>query len=405
MPKQRIPDDHDVAETRYLNRIGLLGEGFFSRLSIGIIAFALPLYARQIGLSMAEIGVLVSFNLGISMVLKPFSGWVADRVGYKRSAWMATALRSLLYVLLAGAALPWQLLSLQGARGAVKAVRDPALYTLIAVHGGKKRLASTFSWYMTAKGSAGSIGRALSGVLITLTASNYGWVFGIAAGLSLVSLIFLSFVESKGAEEIEPTCQTNADHHPRHWVSIVPYLGFGFLTTATARLIRGLMPLIMVEYSGLSAAQAGILYVIATLVMLVCTPIFGWLYDHVNRKVVLMARGMANMVSSILYLVAPTFVGFAIAKAFDKAGTAAFQPAWGALMAEVSGQSQHRRAQHMGLMSTGENAGAFAAPMIGGLCWSIGGVAALMGLRIALAIISEVYSYMLFRSRNRSHSA
>ena len=43
--------------------LALISEGFLSRLSSGIIGFALPLYARQLGLSFAEISVLISINL------------------------------------------------------------------------------------------------------------------------------------------------------------------------------------------------------------------------------------------------------------------------------------------------------------------------------------------------------
>ena len=51
--------------------IALVAEGFFSRLSFGVISFALPLYARQLGMTLAEIGVLASLNVAVAMAMKP----------------------------------------------------------------------------------------------------------------------------------------------------------------------------------------------------------------------------------------------------------------------------------------------------------------------------------------------
>lgn len=388
--------------------VGLISEGFLSRLSTGVIAFALPLYGHHLGLSLTEIGVLVSLDLGVAVALKPFSGWVADRVGYKRGASLALAFRSLMCLLLAVVGVPWHLYVLQSGRGAAKAVRDPSMNALIAERGGKKRLASTFAWYQTARGTAGSLGRAVAGVLLTVTASSFGWVFGAAAALSVLSLVSLSILIPKrpATREHAPSrsgspSKKNPARSDPPWTSLLPFMGFGFLMTGTARMLRGLMPLLLVEYAGLNEAQAGLLYLVATVVALVMTPIFGWLYDHTSPKLVLMARSLANVISSILYLVWPTFTGFALAKVFDKSGTAAFRPAWATLMADVSASHRSKRAQRMGLMDTGENAGAFVGPILGGFVWNVWGVAALMGTRIVLALLSELYALFLFRAAKR----
>src|SRR5438045_7134827 len=74
----------------------IMAEGFLSRLSFGIIGFALPLFAyRHMGLSLTQTGFLFSLNLIVEQVFKPVMGWVADRVGLKRTFTAAIALRSL----------------------------------------------------------------------------------------------------------------------------------------------------------------------------------------------------------------------------------------------------------------------------------------------------------------------
>jgi MFS family permease len=73
----------------------IVAEGFLSRLSFGIVSFALPLYAvRELGLSLAVVGVLVSLNLVVALLLKPAMGALADRFGLKRSFTASIALRA-----------------------------------------------------------------------------------------------------------------------------------------------------------------------------------------------------------------------------------------------------------------------------------------------------------------------
>src|SRR5207253_8914353 len=134
-----------------------------------------------------------------------------------------------------------------------------------------------------------------------------------------------------------------------------------------------------------------------TLVTIFSGPIFGWLSDNVSRKLVLMVRGVANILSSLLYVVAPTFVGVVVAKTVDDMGKAAFRPAWGALMAQISSFDKRNRARTMSWMSMGEDAGGVLAPVLAGFLWSTWGITVLMGSRVLLAIVAEVYAIVVTR--------
>src|SRR5207245_2931843 len=137
-------------------------------------------------MKLSEIGILSSINLVVAMAFKPLMGAMADRFGLKRSFTAATALRSAVSLALAFVSSPWQLLAFRSAYGVSQSVRDPALNALLAEHGGKKMVASSFGWYSTAKSVGGSLGSALAGVLLSLTASNYSLVFVVAFVLSLL---------------------------------------------------------------------------------------------------------------------------------------------------------------------------------------------------------------------------
>lgn len=178
---------------------------------------------------------------------------------------------------------------------------------------------------------------------------------------------------------------------------ILPFAVLGFLVAAAAEMLNGLFPVIATEYAGLSDAQAGIVYTVSTLAIIVSGPLFGWLSDNVSHKLVLSIRGAANTLSSILYLVGPSFAGIAAARTVDDLGKAAFRPAWGALMARVSSHDRRNRARSMSWMSMGEDAGATLAPILAGFLWSAWGITMLMGVRALLALGTEAYAIIVAR--------
>ena len=386
-------------------------EGFLSRLSFGIISFALPIFAyKRLGLSLTQTGILFSLNLIAEQLFKPLMGWVADRAGLKRTLTVAIALRSVVALLLAFAVTPWHVYAIRFFHGFTESLRDPSVSALIAENAKKKSVASAFAWYSTAKMSAGSLGKALGGFLLALTVDNYSVVFLIAFVLSLAPLLavarYLKEPEEPAAapdgnRSVDSDEETNSKQP-----ALFPVAVMGFLIATSALMISNLFPLLATEYANLSAAQAGLIYMIAPLVTLVSGPVFGWLSDNVSRKLVLMVRGLANTLSSVMFFFFPTFAGLAVGNVVDAMGKAAFRPAWGALMAQFSRLDRSRRARTMSYLSLGEGLGETLGPLLGGFLWSVKGVGAMLGARVALAVIGEIYAFMLAGSvKNYRHES
>jgi MFS family permease len=385
--------------------LAIVAEGFFSRLSFGLITFALPLYAyRELGLSLSQVGLLASLNMIVAIALKPVMGSVADRFGFKRSLSVSMALRSAVTLLLAFAAVPWHLYAARTVHGVSISIRDPAVGALIAEHGGKRAVASAFAWYQTAKSLAGAGGKVLAGVLLSLTA-DFSLIFLIAFALSALPIFVVArYVREPDpiakdvdaevvAEEPDEELPRDAPPSPR----VASFATLGFLTSGTAYMLTPLFPVFAVEYAGLTEAQAGLIYAASALVVL-AGPGFGWLSDNVSRGLVLSVRSAANVLSSVVYWVAPSFAGMASGRALDDLGKAAFRPAWGALMAQVSGLDRRRRGRTIGYLSAGEDAGEAAGPIVAGFLWSTWGVPVLLAARIVLAIVTELYTVLLTRS-------
>ncbi|HQR34199.1 MAG TPA: MFS transporter [Blastocatellia bacterium] len=397
--------------------LALLAEGFLTRLSSGVIGFALPLFAyRKMGLNLTETGILLATNQAAEQLFKPLMGWAADRIGLKRAYTLAIIGRSIAALCYALAGSPWQIYSARFLHGIAESLREPSVNALIAENAKAKSVASTFAWYNTAKQTASSIGKTASGLLLALLADNYPGVFLIAFGLSILPIIVVArYVrephpagltteatgntgENNSALPVsprDPSDSRGSNSETSVGVSIFSFAMLGFLISCTAQMIANLFPVLATEYAHLTEAQTGLIYAVTIVVVIIAGPAFGWFSDNVSRKLALAVRGLANTFSSALFFFFPTFPGLAAGSVIDAAGKAAFRPAWGSLMARVSGLNRKRRAQVIGHLSMGEGLGEMLGPMLGGFLWHTWGLGVMLSVRVALAVIGEIYAVMI----------
>lgn len=391
--------------------LALLAEGFLTRLSSGVIGFALPLFAyRKMGLSLAETGVLLAMNQAAEQLFKPLMGWAADRIGLKRAYTLAIIGRSFAALCYALAGSPWQIYSARFLHGVSESLREPSVNALIAENAKEKSVASTFAWYNTAKQTASSIGKTASGFLLALLADNYSGVFLAAFVLSILPIIVvaryvrepsLQYRDREEAATAEGKSVVETRELPANQPSIFSFAVLGFLISCTAQMIANLFPVLATEYGHLTEAQTGLIYAVTIVVVIVAGPAFGWFSDNVSRKLALAVRGLANTISSALFFFFPTFPGLAAGSVIDAAGKAAFRPAWGSLMARVSGLNRKRRAQVIGHLSLGEGLGEMLGPILGGFLWHTWGLGVMLGVRVALAVIGEIYALAISQSDNQ----
>jgi MFS family permease len=391
----------------------IMAEGFLSRLSFGIIGFALPLFAyRRLGLSLTQTGFLFSLNLIVEQLFKPVMGWVADRVGLKRSFTAAIALRSLVALLLTFATSPWHVYAVRMLHGFSESLRDPSVSALIAEYADKRKMAAAFGWYSSLKMSAGSLGRALGGWLLWWTADEYGKLFLLAFALSFLPLYVVArYLREPVHSEPQPhsneatspaTPATKAaEQAAEPKASFLSVVILGSLITSTAMMISNLFPVLATEYAHLNAAQAGLIYTIAPVVTIIAGPAFGWLADNVSQRLVLLVRSLANICSSLLFWFWPTFAGMAAGNVIDAAGKAAFRPAWGVLMARAASLDRQRRARVMSYFGLGEGIGETIGPLLGGFLWGHFGVGVMLSVRVVMAVIAEVYAVIVARKTTR----
>jgi tetratricopeptide (TPR) repeat protein len=168
------------------------------------------------------------------------------------------------------------------------------------------------------------------------------------------------------------------------------------LIAASAYMVHGLFPILATKYAGLSTAQAGIIYSLSAAVFLIAGPFYGWITDRYGRLVGIASRSAANIGSSVMYLVSPTFVGMAAARSVDDVGKAAFRPAWASAITDIAAKDPPRKGRRLGTLDAMQEIGEIAGPALAGILWQTGGVFVLFGVRIAIAIVAEISAIAVF---------
>lgn len=145
-----------------------------------------PLYARSVGASTAQVGMINSAFMLMAGLLSLPLGLVSDRVGPKRLAAAGVLVLSATSFLLCWSRTPLQLMLVYLAFGTGLAAFGPTMMSLVADIAPATHLGRAYGWYTTALYTSMSIGPALGG----LVAQRWGFqpVFLISG-----SVIFVTF--------------------------------------------------------------------------------------------------------------------------------------------------------------------------------------------------------------------
>ncbi len=386
----------------------VIAEGFLGRLTFGMVSFALPLYALHLGLSMGEIGILISIRTLIALGLKPVAGWAADRVGVRAVYLAGTFARVLAAAALFFADTLLALTLVRFFQAASAAGRDVASLSAIA-RDADDRVGTIYSWYVTAKHVGGVAGAGVAGLVISASGDGFELLWVLVLAISALPTVVVWFGLREVRDEEAATAEPTLPPEPETQLfrsRLIEFFGLlrelsgpasvGMLIAASAYMVHGIFPILATEYAGLSAAQAGLIYSLSAAVFLVAGPLFGWITDRYGRLVGIACRSAANIGSSLMYLASPTFVGIAAARSVDDTGKAAFRPAWASAIADIAAKDPPRKGRRLGTLDAVQEIGEIAGPALAGILWQTGGVFALFGVRIAIAIVAEICAITVF---------
>ena len=178
------------------SRSVLVASTLEAALYVGYGAFLgfFPTYGREIGLNDAEIALVMGAQLGTTMLAKPLSGRLSDRLGRKPMILAGLLLSAATLPLIPRFASLWFLFPVSALFGLGVAVVTPSTTALVADLVRAGRMGSAMGVFGTIWDSGEAAGPILAGVLIA--SLSYPPAFGlIAAFMAAVALLFLVAVK------------------------------------------------------------------------------------------------------------------------------------------------------------------------------------------------------------------
>jgi len=389
----------------------VLAEGFLGRLTFGMVSFAMPLYAHKLGLPLPLIGILVSIRTLCVLPLKPVAGWLADRIGVRRVYLLGIFARTLSAAMLLFAGGFAGLMAARLLQGASAAGRDVASLGVIA-RDASSRVGTAYGSYASAKHVGGVAGAGMAGLIIAASGGAYQPLFISVLCMSLLPMAAAWIglrEEPKSSPTSDPEPETvepsTADDEGRTgWIAdtistlreLAGPVSVGMLVATSAYMVHGLFPILATQYVGLSEVEVGLIYSVSAAFFLVGGPLFGWLIDRYGRIFGIAWRSAANIGSSFMYITFPSFVGLAAARSFDDSGKGAFRPAWASTITSIASKDPQKSGRRLGVLDTSQSVGEAIGPALATLLWQSGGVFALFGVRIVIAVVAEIMALRVF---------
>ncbi|MGH9753780.1 MAG: MFS transporter [Blastocatellia bacterium] len=236
-------------------------------------------------------------------------------------------------------------------------------------------------------------------------------IFLVSTILSLISLILVQiFIREKKKEKKKEKKEKSSAvsgylDAPARQPNVWAFSLLGMALTAPAYMVTGeFFTILAFKLEVTAGALAWIKILAETVTPLLFGPFFGWLADRIGAGKVIALRSLANLVTSALFWITPWFVGTAmlgvmmgLARGIDEVGKAAFKPTWGAIAAKVSSFNLARRGKTMGILEGGVDASDLVFPQIAGLMLHYLSLGPLMLARAVLALVAEVYGFLLMR--------
>jgi MFS family permease len=327
------------------------------------IAPILPIYVRDLGFSIADLG-LISAALGISlMIFEPLWGMFLNKIGAKK-VFLFSILCSTLIVFsytfindLIGFII---LRFLSGAVGSAGGVSSRVLVRKSFSKGGR----AYGTWY-TIISIAGLVGPIIGGYAATI-ASGYNLVFYIATVIGFMAL-FLGF----GIPEIKDTNESGKEEKSKGMTKKEKNtLVYASLLTIIPLFLRFVyttfMPVFAKESEKflLNPLEISLAFTIMGLVGLFAPLLFGELSDKIGRKKIIILGMGLNAFTFILLSTTPGVIIIYLTSAILAFGTAAVSPPLMALLTDKILPANQGIA--IGVFGAGEDLGILIGPVIVG---------------------------------------
>lgn len=282
---------------RYAVILGFVG--FVTSFGAHIVAVNLPVYAKQVGVGVAMIGLLIAVYDLAEIVAKPTFGAIADRAGMKR-----TMLLGILVFIASSLAYLWSrpqlLLVIRFLQGVGAAALSSVSLALVAVYY-KETRGRAYGIYNTLKGAGYVVSPLVGGALIVR--KNFSYLFVASALVGVVALLaslFLPHVKENARpfedeEELSLQSVLSVLRTPILWrwyLIIVVNMFF-------VSILFGFVPVYLYSL-GYKSEIASVFLSVLALSYLLVQPLAGWLADKYKARTTVLCGIAVSAVTIVL---------------------------------------------------------------------------------------------------------
>jgi MFS family permease len=365
--------------------------GFVTSFGAHIVAVNLPVYAEQVGVGLATIGLLIAAYDFAEIIAKPIFGAVADRQGMKTTMLVGIGLfilASLLFLFID----PRFLLLVRFLQGIGAAALSAVSLALVGVYF-KKRRGQAYGIYNAIKGSGYVISPVVGGAL--LLNNNFSAIFIAAALFGMLAFVLsLALPNPKRSVELD-----DDDFSLKAFAAVfrepklLPWYTVTVVNMFFVGILFGFLP-VRVYSLGYDTFTTGSILSLVALSYLLIQPVAGILADRTNTAATIRA-GLLMSAASIILLAFATGAFLIVLCVISGIGVGIV---WTNTDALISGIARKGRlGATMGAAGSFKELGDMVGPLLIGLLsqalgLSIGFViCGILGL-LALPLISRVSS-------------
>lgn len=375
-------------------------------LGFGIVAPAIPLFARQFGVSATAAGAVVSAFALMRFISGLGAGRLVDAVGERTGLILGIGVVAV-SSLLAGLAQSYpQLLILRGVGGVGSAIFGVGAMGLVLRAAGRRMRGRAVSIYRSGFLIGGIAGPALGGALLGVSVRAPFFLYaGTLTAAGVVALIFLTrpaSPRSGGQTDTDPNGQDssrNADDgedsdgrpDPTIWsllrtreyqAALVANLAIGL---AVLGVRSAVVPLLLVDSLGVDPGWVGVAFVSSAVVQTGLMFPAGRLADSAGRRTALVIGAAVSAAGLVLLAVGVSLLLALIAMGVFGAGAAFLGSAPGALVGDVAGK---RSGTVVAVFNMANDLGAVVGPVLAGWLVDAGSYPTAFGMAAAVVLVA-----------------
>jgi MFS transporter, DHA1 family, multidrug resistance protein len=396
MNEKRIVEDQAARGISTLHRAILFGS-----LSFGILGFALPIYAKQMGASALDIGGMISIFAVMITIARPLVGWGIDHFGRKRFlvvSFLFYAIAMGLFAVAQNVTMLYLARFVQGMGSSLLWIPAYTVATELSQHDWGRAVGSVDM--STNRG--GFFGSFIGfGLMLIVNPFELAWQisFAVYGLMTLIAsyLIWRGVPETRTTWELDQTAEKSHLDRPR----LSRLMAIVLLTSTSTAMISPLLMIFLQDKFTTDVGELAKAFLPAAIAYAYLPGYMGGLSDRFGRTP-LMAIGLlgAGLVSLLMPLMT-SLVMLSGLWLLEAVGFSTAAPAEGALVADLTGKNV--RGTGYGLYTLASGLGLILGPLLGGWLYDTAGHAVPFYVNgIALFIGAALVFWLLGGTRDKS---